>query len=61
MGKNIPKKNNSSHSKSRCPPPLMLGSEVSLFNRKEIIDKQNKLRKLYEAQKDDPLTEYSSS
>lgn len=57
MGKNVPKKSSSSHGKSRCAPPLMLGSEVSLFNRKEIIDKQNKLRKLYEAQKDDPLTE----
>lgn len=25
------------------------GSEVSIFDRREIIDKQNKLRKLYEA------------
>lgn len=36
----------------------MLSSEANLFNRKEIIDKQNKLKKLYELHKDDPETEY---
>ena len=36
----------------------MLGSENSIFNRKEIIDKQTKLKKLYESIMNNPETKY---
>jgi hypothetical protein len=59
MTKSTSKRKVSRQVKSK-PTTMVLGSEINVFNKKEIIDKQIKLKKLFENHRDDPHTQYSS-